>query len=138
MSAALAKVIKKRSRSYVIERRTAVSTDPQTGRPTGGVTSTGTLRCHIQPYDGPRRSDGAGGVGTSGMIKIWVPSDISVVLDDLSDGGALRCDPGQGGTGAPGDHIRFDDHRWLVIDRSSWVDDGSHRQYLARDEGAIT
>lgn len=136
MTAGLANVIKKRQRLYVIERRTAVTTDPLTGRAVGGTEATGTLRCHIQPYDGARRQDGVSGVGTTGLIKIWVVAANGVVMDDLTDGGNLRTDPGEGGTGSPGDHIRYDDHRWLVIERSSWVEDGSHRQYLARDEGA--
>lgn len=133
----IANVIKKRSRTYVIERTSAVTTDPQTGRGSGGAISTGSLRCHIQGYDGPRRSDGVAGVGTQGMIKIWVSSSASVVMDDASDGGDLRCDPGEGGSGSPADVIRYDNHRWLVIERTRWADDGSHRQYLARDEGAV-
>jgi hypothetical protein len=138
MSAALANVIAKRSRDYVIERRGAVTTDPLTGLGTGGAVSTGTLRCHIQPYDGPARVDNVSGTDTTGRIKIWVADSAHVILDDDTDVGELRTDPGEGGTGAPGDVVVYDGHRWLVIERSTWSLDGSHHQYLARDKGAAT
>jgi hypothetical protein len=144
MTAALANIIKKRSRTYVIERMAPVTTDPQTGRAVGGGITLGTLRCHIQPGDGARRVDGIAGVDTSGLIRIWVPIDVGVTLeiaddDDPEDaiGGDVRVDPGQGGNGSPGDHIHYDGHRWLVIERKPFPEDGSYRRYLARDEGAL-
>lgn len=131
----LARAIRRRSRTYDVERRSAVTTDPTTGGGLGGTVTEGTIFAHIQGYDGPRRADSVAGVDTSGMVKIWVADSVSVALGGV-DGGELRCDPGEGGTGAPGDIVIWDSHRWLVIERQRWAEDGSFRQYLARDEGA--
>lgn len=137
MTAALANVIKKRSRTYVIERRTEVTVNPETGGGLGGDVVLGSLRCHIQGYDGPRRTDSTAGVSTGGLIKVWVPSDVFVIIED-EDPTDVRCDPGEGGSGPPGDVIQYDAHRWLFIERTHWVEDGTHRQYLARDEGVVS
>jgi hypothetical protein len=116
MSVGLANVIKSRSRTYVVERREAVTVNPETGGGLGGDVVLGSLRCHIQSYDGPRRTDSTAGVSTGGLIKVWVPSDVFVLIEDE--------DPSA--------------HRWLFIERTHWVEDGTHRQYLARDEGVVS
>lgn len=133
----LSAAIRKRSRTYVVERTAAVTVDPLTGRGLGGTVATGTILAHIQGFDGARRVDSVAGVDTTGLVKVWVADEDTVALDDLSDGGALRVDPGEGGSGSPGDVLRYDGHRWLVIERQSWSQDGGHNQYLARDEGAV-
>lgn len=137
MSAAIARAIRRRSKIYVVERREPVTTDPLSGRGSGG-TQSATIRAHIQPAAGPRRVDGVDGVDTAGTIKIWVAAVDTVVLDEGAEAaGELLCDEGEGSSAPPGDVIQYDGHRWLVVERSNWVEEGSHRQYLARDEGPV-
>ena len=132
-----AALIARIAETVVVERTAATVVDPLTGIGTGGSVVTGTLRCSVQPDDGPRRVDQTQGTTTAGEIKIFVADSVHVMLDGdpPTDGGALIAAKGEGGSGTPPDHIIWRNHRWRVLEASEWTA-GAYVLYRGSDEGA--
>lgn len=140
-AAEMTAIIEEFSETVVVERNTEATTDPLDGTGIPGTVLTGTLRCCVQPYDGPRRVDSTAGTDTAGNIKIWVPVGVSVMLDGdpPTDGGPLVAAPGQGGSGPSPDYIFWGSpggqlHRYRVLEDNGWTQ-GQHIRYMGSDEG---
>jgi hypothetical protein len=136
-AAEMASIIGSFAETVVVQRAGATTIDPQDGTGTVGAASTGTLRCSVQPDDGPRRVDQTAGTSTAGNIKIFVADSVTVQIDGdpVTDGGALIPANGEGATGGPPDHIVWRGHRWRILEASEWTE-GAYIRYRASDEGA--
>lgn len=136
-AAETAALIESFAETVVVQRAGATTIDPLDGTGTVGAASTGTLRCSVQPDDGPRRVDRTSGTSSSGNVKIFVADAVTVQIDGdpVTDGGPLIPANGEGASGAPPDHIVWRGHRWRILELSPWTE-GAHGQYLADDQGA--
>ena len=138
-----AALIERIAETVVVERTAPTVVDPLTGVGAAGAVVTGTLRCSVQPDNGPRRVDQPDGTSTAGNVIIFVADSVHVMLDGdpVTDGGSLIPSSGEGGSGPPPDFILWRSnpvlplHRYRVLEDAGWPA-GAFVQYRGSDEGA--